>query len=142
MQRLVLRSSNKHVALQNLSIYYRWKNIRQHYKNNKLKIIAPTWNDDFELPDGPHSVSDIQDCIECIIKKHETLPSNPLHIYINRIKYRLVFKIKGGYKLELQTSKTVKVFGSTGKLIEKWTIDGQHVPSLEVVELVLVHNQY
>ena len=78
---------------------------------------------------------------------NETLPSNPLHIYINRIKYRLVFKIKGGYKLELQTSKTVKVFGSTGKLIEKWTIDGQHVPSLEVVELVLVQynlvdNQY
>ena len=40
-QRLNLRSSNKHVALQNLSIYYTWKNIRKQYKNNKLKIIAP-----------------------------------------------------------------------------------------------------
>ena len=44
------RSLNKHVALQNLSIYYTWKNIRQQYKNKKLKIIAPAWNDEFELP--------------------------------------------------------------------------------------------
>ena len=41
-QRLVLRSSDKHVALQNLSIYYTWKNIRKQYKNNKLKIITQT----------------------------------------------------------------------------------------------------
>ena len=40
-QRLDLRSSNKNVALQNLSVYYTWKNIRKQYKNNKLKIIAP-----------------------------------------------------------------------------------------------------
>ena len=44
-QRLELSSSNKHVALQNLPIYYTWKNIRKQYKNNKLKIMAPTWND-------------------------------------------------------------------------------------------------
>ena len=58
-QRLDLRSSNKHVALQNLSIYYTWKNIRQQYKNNKLEIIAPTGNDVIELPDGFYSVSDL-----------------------------------------------------------------------------------
>ena len=67
-QRLDLRSSNKHVALQNLPIYYTWKNIRQQYKNNKLKIIALTWNDEFELPDGSDSVSNIQDYIDYIIK--------------------------------------------------------------------------
>ena len=44
-QGLHLRSSDKHVALQNLSIYYTWKNIRKHYKNNKLKKISATWND-------------------------------------------------------------------------------------------------
>ena len=44
------KSSNKHVSLQNLSVHYTWKNIRKQYKNNKLKIIAPTWNDEFELP--------------------------------------------------------------------------------------------
>ena len=43
----------------------------QQYERNKLKIIAPEWNDEFELPDGFYSVSDIQDYIECIIKKHE-----------------------------------------------------------------------
>ena len=70
--RLHLKSSNINVALQNLSIYYTWKNIKQQCKNNKLKIIAPTWKDEFELPDGSYSVSDIiqwqcQDHIECII---------------------------------------------------------------------------
>ena len=34
-QRIDLRSSNKHVALQTLSSYYTWKNIRQQDKNNK-----------------------------------------------------------------------------------------------------------
>ena len=55
-QRLDLRSSDKHVPLQNLSIYYTWKNIRKQYKNNNLKIIGPTWIDEFELPDHSYSV--------------------------------------------------------------------------------------
>ena len=94
-QRLDLTSASKDVALQNLSIYYTWKNIRKQYKNNKVRIIAPTWNDEFELPDGSYSVSDIQDYIEYIIKKHETLTTIPhIHICINRINNRLVFKIR------------------------------------------------
>ena len=48
-------------------------NIRKQYKNNKLKIIAPTWNDGFELPNGSYSVSDIQDYTEYIIKKQQFL---------------------------------------------------------------------
>ena len=47
-QRLDLKSSDTHDALQNLSIYYTRKNIRKQYKNNKLKIIAPTGNDEFD----------------------------------------------------------------------------------------------
>ena len=58
-QRLDLRSSDKHVALENLSVYYPWKKT----VNNKLKMIAPTWDDEFELPAGCYSVSDIQDYI-------------------------------------------------------------------------------
>ena len=115
-QRLGLRSSDKHVALQKLSIYYTLKNIRKKYKNNKLKIIARTWNDEFELPDGSYSVSDIQDYTEYIIKKHETLTTiPPIHVCINKINNRLVFKIKDGYKLELQTRETMKLFGSIKK---------------------------
>ena len=69
-QRLDLRNSDKYFTLRNLSIYYTWKNIRQQYKNNNLKNIAPTYDDEFELPDGFHSVSDIQDYTEYFIKKH------------------------------------------------------------------------
>ena len=58
---------DKHTAL-HVAIYYTWENIRKQYKNNKLKIIAPTWNDELKLPDGFYSVSDIQDYIEHIIK--------------------------------------------------------------------------
>ena len=48
-QRQYLRSLDKHVTLQNVSIYYVWKNIRKQYKKYKLKIIAPTWNDDYQM---------------------------------------------------------------------------------------------
>ena len=44
------------------------KNIKQSYKN-KFKITSPTWNKEFELPDGSYSVSDIEDCFEYISKK-------------------------------------------------------------------------
>ena len=63
-------------------------------------MIAQVRNDEFELPDSSYSVSDIQDYIEDIIKKHETLTTIPhIHVYINRINNRLVFKIKVGYKI-------------------------------------------
>ena len=64
-----LRNLNKQVARQNVSVYYNRKNNRQRYKNNKLKRLPPTWNGEFELPDGSYSVPGIQDYIEYIIKK-------------------------------------------------------------------------
>ena len=116
----------------------REKNIRQMYKNDKLKIIAPTWNDEFELLSGSYSALDIQDYIEFIIKIHETLTDNLfIHIYINRINNRLLCKIKDEYKLKLQTPETIELFGSTKKLIDK-TKNEENVPSLEEVEVVLV----
>ena len=88
------------------------RKMRKQYKINKLKL----WNDGFELPDGSYSLSDIQDNNECVNKKHETLATiPPIYVYINRISNRLVFKIKGGYKLELQSTETMKLFGSTKK---------------------------
>ena len=50
-----LKRSDKYVALSNLSIYYAWKNIKKSYKNNKLKISCPMWNNQFELPNGSYS---------------------------------------------------------------------------------------
>ena len=55
-----LKTSDKYVALSNLSIYYTWKSIKKLYNNNKFKILASMWNEKFELPDGSYSVSDIQ----------------------------------------------------------------------------------
>ena len=99
------------------------------------------------MPDGSYSVSDVQHFVEYIIKKHETLATiPPIHVYVNIINNRLVFKIKDGYKLELQTPETMKLFGSTKKSTDQ-TKNGEKVPSLEVVEVVLVQcnlvdNQY
>ena len=49
--KLDLRRGQKGVALSNLSIYYTWKSIKSSCKNNKFKISAPTWSDEFELSD-------------------------------------------------------------------------------------------
>ena len=107
------------MALANLSIYYTWKNIKSKYNNNKFTISAPPWNDTFDLPDGSYSIADIQDYFEFIIKKHVTLTENPpIKIYPNKIKNRIVFKIKTGYKLELLTPETMRLLRSTKKAVD------------------------
>ena len=112
------------------------ENIKSKYNNNKFKSSAPLWNETFDLPDGSYSISGIQDYFAFIIKKHRTLTENPpVQIYRNKIKNRIVFKIKTGYKLELLTPETIKLLGSTKKDVHKNT-DGEIVPKLEVV---LVH---
>ena len=114
-----LKNPNKNMALANLSIYYTRKNIKSEYNNNKFKILAPTWNDTFDLPNGSYSISDIQGYFEFIIKKHETLTENlPVQIYPYKIKNRIVFKVKNGYKLELSTPKTMKLLESTRRDVD------------------------
>ena len=72
-----------------------WKNIKKSYKNNKFKISATTWNEDFELTDGSYSISDIQDYFEYILKKHGEKTVNPSKkIYVNKIENRITFKIE------------------------------------------------
>ena len=53
--------NNRNIGLVTLSIYYTWKNLKSAYNNDKFKISAPTWHDEFELPDGSDQISDIQD---------------------------------------------------------------------------------
>ena len=109
--------------------------VKSTYNNNKFKISAATWNETFDLPDGSHNISEIQDYIEYIVKKHETIGENaPILTYANSINNRIPFKIKSGYKLELLSKETMKLLGST-----KDTIDAENVPKLENVEVVLVH---
>ena len=137
--KLGLKRGQKSVALSSLSIFYIWKNIKSPYNNNKFKISAPTWSDEFELPDGSYSISDIKDYFEYILKKHSENVDNPsIRIYVNKIENRITFKIKNAYYLELLTPETLKLLGSTENKMTK-DKNSENVPHLEIVELVLVH---
>ena len=120
-------------------MYYTWNNIKSSYNNNKFKISTPTWNEEFTLPDGSYSVSDIQDYFQYILKKHgENTDKSSIQIYVNKMKNRITFKIKKGYSLELLTKETMKSLGSTKNKITK-DKNGENVPHLEITEVVLVH---
>ena len=137
--KLNLKIPNKNMSLASLSIYYTWKIIKSRYNSNKFKISAPTWNDTFDLPDGSYFIADVQNYFGFIIKKHETLTENPpIQIYPNKVKNRIVFKIKTGYKLELLTLETMKLLGSTKKGLDADT-NSENEPKLESAEVVLVH---
>ena len=139
VDKLDLRKGQKSVALSNLSIYDTWKNIKSSYNNNKFKISAPAWSDEFELPDGSSSISDIQDYFEYILKKHsENVDNLSIKIYVNKIEYRVAFKFKKWYYLELLTPETMKLIGSTERKRTK-NKNGENVPHLEIAELILIH---
>ena len=73
------------------------------------------------------------------MKKHVILTDNPsVKIYPNKIKNRIVFKIKNGYIQEILTPETMKLLGSTEKVADK-DKNGEKVPKLEIVQVVLVH---
>ena len=57
---------------------------------------------------------------------------------MNKIKNRIVLKIKTGNKLKLLTLETMRLLESTKKDADK-DKDGEDVPKLEFVEVVLVH---
>ena len=108
-----LKKSDNYVALLNLSIYYTW----------------------FQLPDGLHSVSDIQDYFEYILKKHETVTDNPsIMIYLNKIENRIRFKIKAEYYVEHVTCETMKLLGGTKSKITK-DKNRENVPHLESISI-------
>ena len=136
---LDLKLDKKVIALSNLSIYFTWNNNKSSYNNNKLKILTPIWNEEFTLPDGSYSVSDIHDYFQYILKKHGENTDKPsIQIYVNKIENRIIFKTKNGYSLELLTKETMKLLGSTKNKITK-DKNGENVPHLEITEVVLVH---
>ena len=122
-----LKDVLKNMALENVSIYYTWKNIKPKSRNNKLKIL--TWNDEFDLLHESYLIFNIQDYFEYSIEKHKTFTENPpVEIYVNRIKNRIVFQVKTGYKLELSSPETMKLLGSTNNQNKV----SENVPSLKV----------
>ena len=136
--KLNLRLDKTVIALSNLSIYYTCNNTKSSYNNKKFKISAPTRNEEFTLPDGSCSISDIQDYFQYTLKKHEKNTDKPsVQIYVNKIENRITFKIKNGYSLELLTKETMKLPGSTKNKITK-DKNGENFPHLEITEVVLV----
>ena len=128
--KLDLKRDQKSVALSNLSIHYTWKNVKTSYNNNEFKISAPTWSEEFKLPDGSYAVSDIQDYFQYILKKHsENIDDPSVRIYVNKIENRITFKIKNGYYLELLTSETMKLLGNSESKVTK-DKNGENVPHL------------
>ena len=91
------------------------------------------------MSDLSYSISNIQDYFEYTIKKHDTVADNsPIQIYINKIKNRVVFKIKTSYKLELLSKETMKMLGSTKIVIDN-DKNGESVPKLEIIDVILMH---
>ena len=71
------------------------KNIKKSYKKNEFKISAPTWNENFKLPDGSYSLLDIQYYFDYIIRKYKTVTDNPpIRIYVNKIENIINLKLK------------------------------------------------
>ena len=91
--KLDLRLDKKVIALSNLSSYNTQNNIKSSYNNNQFKISAPTWNEEFTLPDGSYSVSDIQNYFEYILKNMERI------LISHQYKYTLI-KLKIGSHLK------------------------------------------
>ena len=109
------------------------------YKKIIFKISGPKWNEEFELPDGSYSLSDIQDYFERIFKKHGEKTVNPsIRKYVNKTENRITFKIKTRYYLEILTLETMKLHGSTKSKITKDKND-EYVTYLEITEVVLIH---
>ena len=83
-----------------------------------------------DLHDGSYSIGDIHDYFGFIIKKHETLTENPpVQIYPNKMKNRIVFKIKTGYNVELLNPETMKSLGNTKKDVDQ-DKDGENITKL------------
>ena len=112
---------------------------KKPHKNNKFKRLAPICNEEFELPDGSYSVSDIQGYFEYILKKHDTVTENPsIMIYVNKIENKITFKMKAGYYLQLLTTETMKLHGRTKSKITE-NENGENVPRLDITEVVLMY---
>ena len=74
--------------------------MKSSYNNNRFKIFAPIWSEEFKLPDASYSISDIQDNFEYILKKHrENVEYPSIRIYVNKTGNRITFKIKSEYYL-------------------------------------------
>ena len=103
----------------------------------KLTLYATTINLKYLLQHGIMNLIYMMDLILILIFKIIlNISSKNMKlwqiIYVNKIKNRIVFKIKTSYKLELLTEETIQLLGSSKNVIDK-NKDGEIVPRLETV---------
>ena len=71
-------------------------------------------------------------------KNGEDIDKPSVQMYVNKIEYRVTFKIKNGYSLEFLTPETMKLLGSTKNKITN-DKNGENVPHLQITEVVLIY---
>ena len=114
--KLDLKNPNKNMALANLSIYYTWKTLNLNKIITHLKFLPQIGMMNLICLMDHILFLILQDYFENIIEKHETIVDNsPVQIYVNKIKSKIVFKMKTGYKLELLSEETIKLLGRPKK---------------------------
>ena len=100
---------------------------------------SPTYNEQFELPDGSYLVSDVQDFFSVLLQKNKTFTDNlPVSIHINKIENGITFEIKIWYYLKPLMPETMNLFGSTKNKIIK-DKNGENLSYLEITEVVQAH---
>ena len=92
-----LRRKGKYIASSNLGIHYTSKTIKMSCKNNKFKMPAPIWNEEFELPDRSYSISDIEDCFEHTLKRYWKK-----QLILQQENTQIKLKIESRLKLKLE----------------------------------------
>ena len=133
--KLGLKRGEKSITFSNLRIYCTWKNIKSSY--NKYQLQHRMINLNYLADHILYQIFKI--FVEYILKKRGENTDNPsVKIYVNKIKNRIVFKIKNGYSLKLLTPETMKLLGGTKNKIDK-DKNGENVPHFEITEVVLVH---
>ena len=114
--KLNLKCPKKNMALTNISIYYTWKNIKSEFESFYFNLKWYFWFTGMMLFYCRHSR------LRWIYHQKNTKlwqKNPPIQIYPNKIKKRIVFKIKTGYKLEQLTPETMRLLGSTKKMLIK-----------------------
>ena len=112
-EKLNLKDPNKNMALANLSIYYTWTNIKSAYDTINLKYLLQFGMMNLICLMDHSLMQTFKMILSILSKKH--INNRPVQIYVNKMKNRIVFKIKAGYKLELLSSKKMILLGSTKK---------------------------
>ena len=104
--------NNKYIGFVNLSIYYTWKKLNLHTTTINLKYLLPLRMMNFNYLMVLIQFQTFRITLNLSSKNTKITENPPLQIYPNKIKNKIVFKIKTVYKLELLSSETMTLLGS------------------------------